>query len=105
MMRGDVMGHEFMGEVVELGASVTNLKSATAWLCLSPSRAAVASFARKRYGACATIPTRTLAWPKKFTAILPPDCLDTHLLGGYAGGQAEYARVPFADVGPIIKTR
>jgi threonine dehydrogenase-like Zn-dependent dehydrogenase len=51
---------------------------------------------------CARTPTPTPGWPRSCGATRPCGIFGySHLLGGYAGGQAEYARVPFADVGPL----
>ena len=53
-------------------------------------------------GRCATTPTRTPRWRRRCTAILGAGLFGySHLFGGYAGGQAQYVRVPFADVGPL----
>ena len=102
MRKGDILGHEFMGEVVETGPGVGNLKAGDrvvvpfpiacgdCWHCKHDLWAQCensnpnAGLAEKMFGhsACGIFGY-------------------SHLTGGYAGGQAEYARVPFADVGPI----
>lgn len=102
MKKGDVLGHEFMGEVMELGRGVKNLKvgdrvvvpftiaCGNCWHCQhdmwslcenSNPNAALAETMMGHAGSGA------------FGY--------SHLTGGFAGGQAEYARVPFADVGPL----
>ena len=102
MQEGDVLGHEFMGEVVEVGAGVRNLKKGdrvvvpfciacgNCFFCqngmtsLCDNSNPNASAAEKLYGASGA---GLFGY--------------SHLFGGYAGGQAQYARVPFADVGPL----
>jgi threonine dehydrogenase-like Zn-dependent dehydrogenase len=97
-----------MGEVVEVGSENKALKVGTAWWCPSPSPASNASscvecFFCKRgfFSGC----ERTNPDHKKAETLWghSPGGLFgySHLLGGYAGGQAEYLRVPYADVGPI----
>ncbi|KAB8195466.1 alcohol dehydrogenase catalytic domain-containing protein [Nonomuraea phyllanthi] len=100
--KGDVIGHEFMGEVVEVGPEVANL---------SPGDRVVVPFpiACGRCFACAeglysicenSNPNAGMA--EKLMGHAPAGIFGySHMLGGFAGGQAEYARVPFADVGPI----
>ena len=103
MKRGDVLGHEFMGEVVEVGPRRDEpLGRATASSCPSRSRAATARSASARlYSLCEN--SNPNAWmAEKLWGYSPCGIFGySHLLGGYAGGQAEYARVPFADVGPL----
>jgi threonine dehydrogenase-like Zn-dependent dehydrogenase len=102
MERGDVLGHEFMGEVVEVGGGVTKL--AVGDRVVVPSSiacGACAMCASERYGLCEnTNPNAPLA--KKLWGHAPAGLYGhSRLLGGYGGGQAEYVRVPFADVGPV----
>jgi threonine dehydrogenase-like Zn-dependent dehydrogenase len=102
MEKGDVLGHEFMGEVVELGKSVSNLKVGDRVVVPFP-------IACGNCGACEAGATSLCensnpnAWAaEKLWGHSPCGIFGySHLLGGYAGGQAEYARVPFADVGPL----
>jgi threonine dehydrogenase-like Zn-dependent dehydrogenase len=62
--KGDILGHEFMGEVMELGAGVKNLKVGTAsWSC-SRSPAATVGTACTTCGRCARTPTRTPPWQR-----------------------------------------
>ncbi len=102
MERGDVLGHEFMGEVVETGSAVRNLRKGDRVVVPFPI-ACGSCFACKRglFAACEN--TNPNAWmAEKMWGHSPAGVFGySHLLGGYAGGQAEYARVPFADVGPL----
>jgi threonine dehydrogenase-like Zn-dependent dehydrogenase len=102
MEDGDVLGHEPMGIVVEVGSAVTKLKKGDRVVVPSSSRAARVSFAQRRcFSACDTTnPDAEKA--RKLMGHAPSGAFGfSHLLGGYAGGQAEYLRVPHADVGPI----
>ena len=77
-------------------------RSATAWWCRSRSRAATAPCASGTCSRCARTPTRTRGWPRSCGPLAGRAIFGySHMLGGFAGGQAEYARVPFADVGPL----
>jgi threonine dehydrogenase-like Zn-dependent dehydrogenase len=102
MEKGDILGHEFMGEVVELGDGVSNLKVGDRVVVPFP-------IACGNCGACQAGATSLCensnpnAWvAEKFWGHSPCGIFGySHMLGGYAGGQAEYARVPFADIGPL----
>jgi threonine dehydrogenase-like Zn-dependent dehydrogenase len=102
MRKGDVLGHEFMGEVVEVGRKVENLKVGDRVVVPFPiACGACAACENDLYSLCENSnPNARLAekmWGQPTAGIFGY----SHLTGGYAGGQAEYARVPFADVGPI----
>jgi threonine dehydrogenase-like Zn-dependent dehydrogenase len=102
MMRGDILGHEFMGEVVEVGSGVTNLSSGDRVVVPFPISCGNCFFCDKEmFSLCENSnPNARLA--EKFWGHSPCGIFGySHLLGGYAGGQAQYVRVPFADVGPI----
>jgi len=102
MKRGDVLGHEFMGEVVEVGRAVTNLSSGDRVVVPFPIACGrCAQCQREMYSLCEN--SNPNAWmAEKLFGYSPCGIFGySHLLGGYAGGQAEYARVPFADVGPL----
>jgi threonine dehydrogenase-like Zn-dependent dehydrogenase len=102
MRSGDILGHEFMGEVVEVGSSVTTL---------APGDRVVVPFTiacgncrscrRGQWSLCDNSnPSASLV--EKLYGYSGSGLFGySHLYGGYAGGQAEYVRVPFADVGPI----
>ena len=75
MEQGDILGHEFMGEVVEVGPGIEagKLKQADRWWCRSPSPAATAGSANTNSGRCAITPTRSLIAAKSCTASPAPD--------------------------------
>ena len=102
MKRGDILGHEFMGEIVEKGKGVDNLDVGDRVVVPFPiSCGSCWSCRQGLYSLCEnTNPNARLAekmWGLPTAGIFGY----SHLTGGFAGGQAEYARVPFADVGPI----
>jgi threonine dehydrogenase-like Zn-dependent dehydrogenase len=102
MKRGDVLGHEFMGEVVELGKSVKNLSVGDRVVVPFPIACGhCLQCEREMYSLCEN--SNPNAWmAEKLWGYSPCGIFGySHMLGGFAGGQAEYARVPFADVGPI----
>lgn len=101
MQKGDVLGHEFMGEVVELGSKVKNL--AVGDRVVVPFNIACGGcyFCKKTmYAACDN--SNPNAWLAEQMMGFSGSALFgySHIYGGYAGGQAQYVRVPFADVGP-----
>jgi threonine dehydrogenase-like Zn-dependent dehydrogenase len=102
MERGDVLGHEFMGEVVELGSGVKNLKVGERVVVPFPiACGACSACAAQLFSLCEN--SNPNGWmAEKLWGHLPAGIFGySHLTGGYAGGQAEYVRVPFADVGPL----
>jgi threonine dehydrogenase-like Zn-dependent dehydrogenase len=102
MKRGDVLGHEFMGEVVEVGKNVKNLAVGDRVVVPFPIACGhCAQCERDLYSLCEN--SNPNAWmAEKLWGYSPCGIFGySHLLGGYAGGQAEYVRVPFADVGPL----
>ena len=99
---GDILGHEFMGEVVEVGKGVTNLAVGDRVVVPFPiACGACSACERDLYSLCENSnPNAGIA--EKFMGHSPAGLFGySHMLGGFAGGQAEYARVPFADVGPL----
>jgi threonine dehydrogenase-like Zn-dependent dehydrogenase len=102
MEQGDILGHEFMGEVVELGPSVKNLKLGDRVVVPFPIACGQCTMCRRElFSLCEN--SNPNAWmAEKLWGHSPAGLFGySHMLGGYAGGQAEYARVPFADVGPL----
>lgn len=98
MLQGDILGHEFMGEIVEVGSGVNNLKAGDRVVVPFPIACGNCFFCEQDlYSLCENSnPNAHLAealWGHSPCGIFGY----SHLLGGYAGGQAEYARVPFAD--------
>lgn len=99
---GDVLGHEFMGEVVEVGRGVSNLAIGDRVVVPFPIACGACSACdRELYSLCENSnPNAGMA--EKLMGHSPAGLFGySHMLGGFAGGQAEYARVPFADVGPL----
>lgn len=102
MKHGDVLGHETMGEVVEVGKGNKNLKVGDRVVVPFTIACGECFFCRRGYysGCERSNPERKTA--EKLWGHSPAGLFGySHILGGYAGGQAEYLRVPFADVGPI----
>jgi Threonine dehydrogenase and related Zn-dependent dehydrogenases len=102
MMKGDILGHEFMGEVMEIGSAVRNLRVGDRVVVPFPIACGACFFCEKElYSLCEN--SNPNAWmAEKMWGHSPCGIFGySHLLGGYAGGQAEYVRVPFADIGPI----
>jgi threonine dehydrogenase-like Zn-dependent dehydrogenase len=102
MEKGDVLGHEFMGEVVETGRGVKKLKIGDRVVVPFPIACGQCTMCHERlFSLCEN--SNPNAWMAEMLWGHSPSGLFgySHVLGGYAGGQAEYVRVPFADVGPI----
>jgi len=102
MQSGDMLGHEFMGEVVETGPAVQNLKQGDRVVVPFTISCGNCFFCnRDLWSLCDN--SNPNAWmAEKFYGHSPAGLFGySHLMVGYAGGQAEYVRVPFADVGPI----
>jgi threonine dehydrogenase-like Zn-dependent dehydrogenase len=102
MKHGDVIGHETMGEVVEVGAENKKLKVGDRVVVPFTIACGECFFCKKGHfsGCERTNPDHTKA--AKLWGHSPAGLFGySHLLGGYSGGQAEYLRVPYADVGPL----
>ena len=102
MQSGDILGHEFMGEVVEIGPEVKNLQIGDRVVVPFTISCGNCFFCnRDLWSLCDN--SNPNAWmAEKFYGHSPSGLFGySHLLGGYAGGQAQYVRVPFADVGPL----
>jgi threonine dehydrogenase-like Zn-dependent dehydrogenase len=102
MMAGDVLGHEFMGEVVELGSAVNNLAKGDRVVVPFTIACGNCFFCKKQmFGICDNSNPNNHILEKAYGFGASGIFGYSHMLGGYAGGQAEYVRVPYADVGPI----
>jgi threonine dehydrogenase-like Zn-dependent dehydrogenase len=102
MEKGDILGHEFMGEVVETGKGVSNLEVGDRVVVPFPIACGDCwACKHELYSVCENSNPNAGMAEKMFGHSTAGIFGYSHLTGGYAGGQAEYARVPFADVGPI----
>jgi threonine dehydrogenase-like Zn-dependent dehydrogenase len=102
MQAGDILGHEFMGEVVEVGRDIHNLQVGDRVVTAFPIACGRCLFCREElFSLCEN--SNPNAWmAENLLGHSPAGIFGySHMLGGFAGGQAEYARVPFADVGTI----
>jgi len=99
---GDILGHEFMGEVVEVGKEVANLRKGDRVVVPFTIACGHCYYCEQQlWSACDN--SNPNAWmAEKVYGFSAAGLFGySHMYGGYAGGQAEYARVPFADTGPI----
>lgn len=104
MRKGDILGHEFMGEVVDAGPASTLRKGQRVVVPFVIACGNCFFCAKQQYAACdnsnpadhADLSETAFGYP------MPGAFGYSHLTGGYAGGQAEYVRVPYSDVGPIV---
>lgn len=104
MEQGDIVGHEFMGEVVEVGAGITKEKLKVGDRVIVPFTIACGNcfFCKEQLWSCCDNSNPNYWVAEQMMGYSPSGLFGyTHMLGGYAGGQAQYARVPFADVGPL----
>ena len=104
MQSGDVLGHEFMGEVVEVGPKSTLKKGQRVVVPFTIACGGCYHCNKHQYSACPNgLPADNQdiarsAYGQEMSALFGY----SHMTGGYQGGQAEYVRVPFSDVGPIV---
>jgi threonine dehydrogenase-like Zn-dependent dehydrogenase len=102
MEKGDILGHEFMGEVVEVGRDVKKLKVGDRVVVPFPIACGHCTACQRDLFACCENSNPNAWMAEKMWGHSPAGIFGySHLTGGFAGGQAEYARVPFADVGPL----
>lgn len=102
MKSGDIVGHEFMGEVVEVGSANKKLKKGDRVVVPFTISCGTCFYCEKGlFSLCDNSnPNEEIA--KTMMGHSPAGLFGySHIMGGYPGGQAEYVRVPFADVGPI----
>lgn len=102
MEDGDVLGHEFMGEVVEVGSAVQNLQAGDR--VVVPFNIACGScfFCSQKLYSCCDVSNPNAEIARKAMGQSPAGMFGySHMMGGFRGGQAEYVRVPHADVGPL----
>ena len=103
MEKGDILGHEFMGRVVATGASVRRLKVGDRVVVPFTIACGQCPFCnRSLFSLCDNTNPNGPEQRKLIGAATSGLFGFSHLFGGYPGGQAEYVRVPHADVGPII---
>ena len=102
MESGDILGHEFMGEVVETGRQVKNLKKGDRVVVPFPIACGQCFFCHKGLtSVCENSNPNAWVAETMLGHSISGVFGYSHMLGGFAGGQAEYARVPFADVNPL----
>lgn len=102
MQRGDVLGHEFAGEVVEVGPAVTNLRVGDRVVVPFPISCGECRYCRDGLWSLCDNTNPNVRLAEGMFGHAPAGIYGySHIMGGYAGGQAEYVRVPFANVGPL----
>jgi threonine dehydrogenase-like Zn-dependent dehydrogenase len=102
MKRGDILGHEFMGEIVEVGSAVQNLNQGDRVVVPFTISCGNCFYCKQgEFSLCDNSNPKGWISEKMFGHACVGIFGYSHMMGGYAGGQAEYVRVPFADVGPI----
>jgi threonine dehydrogenase-like Zn-dependent dehydrogenase len=103
LLKGDILGHEFMGEVMEVGRDVKNIKVGDKVVVPFNIACGKCYFCEKKMFSACDNSNPNPAIPMLGTGQATSALFGyTHMCGGYAGGQAEYVRVPYADVGPLI---
>jgi threonine dehydrogenase-like Zn-dependent dehydrogenase len=101
MHKGDVLGHETMGEVLEVGSAVKNLRKGDRVVVPFTIGCGECFFCKRGFYSGCERSNPNRADIEKLWGHSPAGLFGySHLLGGFAGGQAEYLRVPYADVGP-----
>src|SRR5206468_137251 len=103
MQAGDILGHEFMGEVVETGPEVKKLRKGDRVVVPFAIACGQCFFCRRDLWSLCDNSNPNAGMCAKLYGQSGSGLFGySHLYGGYAGGQAQYARVPFADVGPLV---
>lgn len=99
MSKGDIVGHEFMGEVVEVGPGVNNLEPGDRIVVPFPISCGSCHFCQQTLFSLCENSNPNAPMAQKVFGSAPSGIYGySHLMGGYAGGQAQYVRVPYADV-------
>lgn len=102
MEHGDILGHEFMGEVVETGSAVGNLKKGDRVVVPFPIACGNCTNCERGQTAVCENSNPNAGMAEKLWGHTTSGIFGySHMTGGFAGGQAEYVRVPFADFGPM----
>jgi threonine dehydrogenase-like Zn-dependent dehydrogenase len=102
MKKGDILGHEMLGEVAEVGRGVKNLNPGDRVVVPFPIACGACNACEAQlYSLCENSNPNARLAEKVFGFPTAGIFGYSHLTGGFAGGQAEYVRVPFADVGPL----
>jgi threonine dehydrogenase-like Zn-dependent dehydrogenase len=102
MEHGDILGHEFMGEVVETGKNVKKLKVGDRVVVPFPIACGVCYNCKRGLTSLCENSNPNAHIAEQMMGHSPSGVFGySHMLGGFAGGQAEFARVPFADFGPL----
>jgi len=102
MEEGDILGHEPMGEVIEVGSAVKNLKVGDRVVVPFTIACGTCFFCKKELYSCCDTTNRDAEKATKLMGHAPAGLFGySHLTGHYPGGQAEYLRVPHADVSPL----
>jgi threonine dehydrogenase-like Zn-dependent dehydrogenase len=102
MEKGDILGHEFMGHVIEVGTEVKKLRKGDRVVVPFPIACGHCSFCKRDLWSLCDNSNPNAWMAEKLYGFSAAGLYGySHLYGGYAGGQAEFARVPYADVGPI----
>jgi len=103
MEKGDILGHEFMGEVVAVGKNVMRLREGDRVVIPFTISCGACFFCQKNLWSLCDNSNPNAAAIEKLYGHSPAGLFGySHLFGGYAGGQAEYVRVPYADVGALM---